>query len=318
MNLPTKSVTLSLLTLLASLSHANDTDNDNKAAAKPVQKWYKVEVIIFTQRDVFGDELASRDIVMSYPENVIDLDNNLADFVTLPDGERELGPDVYSLNRTGVYNVLFHKAWQQPGLAPTAAPWINIDIAGENTAINGSLRVYLSSYLHMESNIWQVSYATALETTNPQSLGNTALTEEDSSQTLPGTGISLPAPAPWPQPPTPPIALSKLTTEEQSTSEMLNPISVDAVELNPITVDTAELNAVQRNIEEIILLKQASRLKLNKLHYFDHPKMGLLFKVTRSEEPIIKNLPKPENDVSKSTEQTNTNAPVFGTNPALY
>lgn len=321
MNLPTKliaSVTLSLLTLLASLSHANDTDNDNKAAAKPVQKWYKVEVIIFTQRDTFGDELASRDIVMSYPENVIDLDNNLAGFATLPDGERELAPDVYSLNRTGVYNVLFHKAWQQPGLAPTAAPWINIDIAGENTAINGSLRVYLSSYLHMESNIWQVSYATALETTNPQSLENTALTEGDSLQTPPGTDLLIAVPAPWPQPPTSPIALPKLTTEEQSTSEMLNPISVDAVELNPTTVDTAELNAVQRNIEEIILLKQASRLKLNKLHYFDHPKMGLLFKVTRSEEPIIKNLPKPENDVSKSTEQTNTNAPVFGTNPALY
>ena len=300
MNLPTKliaSVTLSLLTLLASLSHANDTDNDNKTAAKPVQKWYKVEVIIFTQRDVFGDELASRDIVMSYPENVIDLDNNLAGFVTLPDGERELGPDVYSLNRTGVYNVLFHKAWQQPGLAPVVAPWINIDIAREHTAINGSLRVYLSSYLHMESNIWQVSYATALESTSPQPLEYTVLTEEDSLQTQPDTDLLIAAPTPWPQPPMSPIALSKLTTQEQSTSEVLN----------PITADLAGLNAVQRNIEEIILLKQASRLKLNKLHYFDHPKMGLLFKVTRSKGPLIKNLPKPEND-----------APVFGANPALY
>ena len=321
MNLPIKliaSVTLSLLTLLANLSHANDTDNDNKAAAKPVQKWYKVEVIIFTQRDVFGDELPSRDIVMSYPEKVIDLDNNLAGFVTLPDGERELGPDVYSLNRTGVYNVLFHKAWQQPGLAPTAAPWINIDIAGENTAINGSLRVYLSSYLHMESNIWQVSYATALEPTSPQLLGNTVLMAENPLQTPPGTDLLLAAPTPWPQPPTSPITLTTVTTEEKSTSEMLNPISVDAVELSPINVNTAELNAVQRSIEEIILLKQASRLKLNKLHYFDHPKMGLLFKVTRSEEPIIQNLPKPETDESTPTEQTNTDTPVFGTNPALY
>ncbi len=311
MNLPKKlivSATLSLLTLLASLSHASDTDNNNKANLKPIQKWYKVEVIIFTQRDVFGDELASRDIVMSYPENMIDLDNNLAGFVALPDGERELGPDVYSLNRTGVYNVLFHKAWQQPGLAPTAAPWINIDIAGENTAINGSLRVYLSSYLHMESNIWQVSYATALDSTNPQPFDNAALTVEDSLQTPPDTDLLIAAPTPWPQPPTSPIALSTLITEEQSTSHMLNPISADA----------EELIAVQRNIEEIILLKQASRLKLNKLHYFDHPKMGLLLKVSRSKAPIVKTLPKPETEASKPTEQTSTDDPAFGTNPALY
>lgn len=290
MNLPTKliaSTTLSLLTLLASLSHASKNEVD----AESLQKWYKVEVIIFTQRDVFGDELASRDIVMSYPENIIDLDDNLAGFVTLPDGERELGPDAYSLNRTGVYKVLFHKAWQQPGLAPTAAPWINVDIAGENTAINGSLRVYLSSYLHMESNIWQVSYATALESTNPQPLDNATLTAGDPFQPTPDTDLLVSAPTPWPQPPISPIALSKLRTEEQSNSPALNPVAADA----------EDLIAAQKSIEEIILLKQASRLKLNKLHYFDHPKMGLLFKVTRSEGPIIKNLPKPETDAPKST-----------------
>ena len=297
MNLPTKlltSLTLSLLTLLTSLSHASE----NAVDAKPLQKWYKVEVVIFTQRDVFGDEIASRDIVMNYPENMIDLDNNLDGFVALPNGERELGPDAYSLNRTGVYNVLFHKAWQQPGLAPTAAPWINIDIAGENTTINGSLRVYLSSYLHMESNIWQVSYATALESTNPQSLDNTALTTQGLFHGPLDTSLPLPAPTPWPQPPTSPIALSTLTTEEQITNK--------------------GLNLAQKNIEEIILLKQASRLKLNKLHYFDHPKMGLLFKVTRSKAPVIKSQPKPATDESISTEQTNAGQTVSGTYPALY
>ena len=295
MNLPTiliATLSLSFLTLLTSLSHASE----NTVDAKPLQKWYKVEVIIFTQRDVFGDELASRNVVMNYPQNLIDLDNNAAGFNALPNNQRELGPDVYSLNRTGVYKVLFHKIWRQPGLTPAAAPWINIDIAGENTAINGSLRVYLSSYLHMESNIWQVSYATTAGSTTPQPLGNTALTAQDSLQGPSDTNLL--QPAPWPQPPMSPIALSKITTEGQRAS--------------------MALNLAQTNINGIILLKQASRLKLNKLHYFDHPKMGLLFKVTRSKGPIIKNLPKPETNASKSTEQKNTNDPVFGTNPALY
>lgn len=258
------SLALTLFILVAGLSHASE----GSANIKPLEKWYKVEVIIFTQRDVFANELPSRNITMRYPSNLIDLEDNTAGFSALPDNQRELGPDVYSLNRTGVYQVVFHKAWQQPGLAPATAPWIDIDIAKDNTAINGSLRVYLSSYLHMESNFWQVSYATNMGAINPQRLDNTALTTLGSLQNQSDTNPPQSTPALWPQPPISPVALSKVSTEEQV---------IDRVP-----------NLTRRHIDEIILLKQESRIKLNKLHYFDHPKMGLLFKVTRSKAPVIK------------------------------
>lgn len=258
------SLALSLFILVAGPGHASESS----ANTQPVEKWYKVEVIIFSQRDVFADELPSRNITMSYPTNLIDLEDNTAGFSALPDSQRELGPDAYSLNRTGVYQVVFHKAWQQPGLAPATAPWIDIDIAKDNTAINGSLRVYLSSYLHMESNIWQVNYAINMGAKNPQRVDNTALTTQGSLQNQSGTNLSQLAPALWPQPPISPVALSKISTEEQ--------------------VIHSVPNLTQRHIDEINLLKQESRIKLNKLHYFDHPKMGLLFKVTRSKAPAIK------------------------------
>jgi hypothetical protein len=305
MNLLTRCLTLALFLLLAGFSAASENQTEKNAK----QKWYKVEVIIFTQRDVFGDELGSRNIVMDYPHYLIDLDNNAAGFIALPNNQRELGPDAYSLNRTGVYNVLFHRAWQQPGLTPDKAPWININVAGKDTSLNGSLRVYLSSYLHMESNIWQVSYATDMESTALQPLDNAALTEKGSSQTSPNIDSLLPtaAPMPWPQPPTSPIALLA-TPEDQSTN---NP-------LPPPALGTKQVNSEQKHIEEIILLKQASRLKLNKLHYFDHPKMGILFKVSRSQAPIVKSLSSTEPPATNSTKPIVLDAPSPGANPALY
>jgi len=282
MNLPIKFLALTVFALLASPGYSSDNNNDVKAK----QKWYRVEAIIFTQKDVFGDELTSRDIVMAYPENMIDLDNNQVDFTALPENERELGADVYSLNRTGVYKILLHKAWQQPGIAPADAPWINIDISDENTELSGSLRVYLSSYLHLESNLWHVTYSPDfqspelqspdIETLSIEPLNNNSLSE---SSPLDPSQVTLPHPElkPWPTPPIP--LLPTPSTELIDTTN----IKQDSV----ITAETSSINPVQRQIEEIILLKQASRLKLNKLHYFDHPKMGLLLRVSRATAPVI-------------------------------
>jgi len=232
---------------------------------------------------------------MAYPESLIDLDNNQAGFTALPKNEHELGPDAYSLNRTGVYKVLFHKAWRQPGLAPAGAPWVNIDISEGNAALSGSLRVYLSSYLHLESNLWHVTYSPELQSQEFQSpdaepLSIEPLNNESLSESGPfdPTQVTLPHPelTPWPTPPT--LVLPTSKTELIDTTN----ITKDSV----ITVETNSINPVQRQIENIILLKQASRLKLNKLHYFDHPKMGLLLKVSRATAPVIEieNHTKPE------------------------
>jgi len=287
MKLPIKILALTVFALLASPAYSNEADAKNK------QKWYRLEAIIFTQKDVFGDELSSRDIVLAYPENLIDLDNNKVGFTPLPQSERKLGPDAYSLNRTGVYKVLFHKAWLQPGLAPAKAPWVNIDISDDNTALSGSLRVYLSSYLHLESNLWHVSYgsgfqspgteALSIEPSNDESLSENSPLDPTAAITLPHAEIT-----PWPRPPTP-----ALSTPASSTTELMDTINSNGdgtlATGKLMSAENSPFNPMQRKIEDIILLKQASRLKLNKLHYFDHPKMGLLLKISRATAPAITN-----------------------------
>jgi hypothetical protein len=273
MNLPIKFLVLTTLALLTSLCYASEesaTLTENKAK----QKWYQVEVIIFTQKDAFADELSTRDIVLTYPENLIELDNNRAGFTALPKSKRELGPDAYSLNRTGVYKTLYHRAWLQPGLAPENAPWINIDRSDDNTALGGSLRVYLSSYLHMESNIWRVSYATEFGSSQhaPLNAPSQQLNSANNTGAVNIEGdeeVSLeaaPLQAPWPEPPTPLL----LSTEPKAIGD-----------------ESSTLLPAPRAIEEIILLKQESRLKLDKLHYFDHPKLGVLVKISRAKPVTV-------------------------------
>ena len=276
MSLPIKLLVLTTLALLTSLCYASE-DSAAPIENKARQKWYQVEVIIFTQKDAFGDELSSRDVVLAYPENLIDLDNNSAAYTALPEEKLELGPDAYSLNRTGVYKVLYHQAWQQPGLAPENAPWININSSDDNTALGGSLRIYLSSYLHMENNIWRVSYATELESSQITPLNDPShqldstnntenvVMEENDGLSLAATSTP-PLLAPWPQPPTSPLL---------------------SIEPKPIGDESNTLLPVPRAIKEIILLKQESRLKLNKLHYFDHPKLGVLVKISRAKPVAI-------------------------------
>jgi len=289
MKLPIKCLALTVFALLANPGHSSE----NKDSVKAKQKWYRVEAIIFTQKDVFGDELSARDIVLAYPEYLIDLDNNPVGFTPLPQSEHQLGPDVYSLNRTGVYKVLFHKAWLQPGLAPAKAPWVNIDISDDNTALSGSLRVYLSSYLHLESNLWHVSYGSGFQSPGTETLSIEPLNNESLSENSPldsTAAIALPHAeiTPWPQPPTP-----VLSTQANSTTAFIETTNINEDDTlatgNAISTENSLFNPLQRKIEDIILLKQASRLKLNKLHYFDHPKMGLLLKITRATAPAITN-----------------------------
>ncbi|MBQ0719454.1 MAG: hypothetical protein KBT88_03030 [Gammaproteobacteria bacterium] len=310
MNLLTKFLALASLALLAGYSYATEesaelvkTESEQTALVenKPRQKWYRVEVIIFTQKDVFGDELSSRDIVLTYPENLIDLDNNNAAYTALAKSKLELGPDAYSLERTGVYKVLFHKAWRQPGLAPEKAPWIYVDAPApnEDKTLNGSLRVYLSSYLHFDSNLWLASYANGEQPLNERELGlpelglpKLELETPLSPAGLPQEEASIPALPPWPRPPENPLAASPLINTEAINTEAIaidpgtgnisGQLTGSSASIAEITERQAVLEPLLPAIEEIILLKQSSRLKLDKLHYFDHPKMGLLIKVSRA------------------------------------
>ncbi|RLA50467.1 MAG: hypothetical protein DRR42_13080 [Gammaproteobacteria bacterium] len=242
MRIPEKILITTLLLALPFFAHA--------------QKWYQVEVIIFSQHDIFGDEGGPANLKLAYPSRMIDLANistdgiyTTSDYQILDKSARQLNADAYTLNSTGVYKVLYHQAWRQAGLSANDTPWIAIQggskIAGHHR-LEGSIRLYLSSYLHLNTNLWLVVPATT------STYAESATAEESGIQS------------------------SYMTTDELPPlpSAMNSPASIDAAMTS---------NAVR--IDRVYTLTQTERLQLGKIHYLDHPKMGLLIKVTRAEPP---------------------------------
>ena len=173
------------------------------------QKWYRVEVLVFSQLDSYATERAPTQVRLEQPEKVVDLAFTGNTNIRLLDkAQRSLNPDAYTLNSTGVYRVLFHEAWVQAGQSKHRAPWIQVrggEYIGATRQLDGVLRIFLSSYLHL----------------------NTRL--------------------------------------------QLRRTGADSREHGGDAV--------------IYSLEQSEVLKIGKLHYVDHPKLGLLIKVTRATAP---------------------------------
>lgn len=78
-------------------------------------------------------------------------------FELLAASHRELEAGANSLQRSGRYEILFHEAWVQPLQASSAAIPIVLDQSGDNgdwPVLQGSVKFYLSRYLHLETNLW--------------------------------------------------------------------------------------------------------------------------------------------------------------------
>lgn len=222
------------------------------------QKWYQVEVIIFSQQDKFGDEVNKLKLDLAYPANLIRLHTTPntgqtasgSNFILPGKGARRLSPDAYTLNSTGVYKVLYHQVWQQPGFAPGIAPWIAVH-GGQKIAdhyqLEGSIRLYLSDYLHLDTNLWLIE---AEQNTGPD--GDASPDEATNTLRSYRTTDQLPM-------------LPKLeSTQENLTTPLAIPVTIEPV-----------------MISQIEILSESIRLQLDKLHYIDHPKMGLLINVSR-------------------------------------
>src|SRR5690554_4553942 len=121
--------TLSLLPF-SQLSHSSDSE-----------RWFQIEVIVFSRLNGdSGEEHWPRD------------PNYL-----LPSSERELNRYANALGRHSGHRVLFHEAWRQPFRDNREAPPVIItggDAYGSHFELEGSIRVTLSRYLHLNTNLW--------------------------------------------------------------------------------------------------------------------------------------------------------------------
>ncbi len=202
---------------------------------------------------------------------------------------REFNSERTRIGRSKDMRVLFHQAWRQPVHGRDQANPIQIQSEGDTDypVLQGSIKLYVSRYLHLESNLWL----------------------NHSRADLP-EGWAMPAPPPAPAPPYQSIDYEfRVALPAQAffdptgirlddlASVLLEgidiatlPARLDAVGKPIVALDEAEFLARRfyTPFNHAILLQQRRRMRGGELHYIDHPRLGLMIKLTPYEfSPIV-------------------------------
>lgn len=238
--------------------HPNTTPDEALNKAEP---WYQVEVLIFAQTDNFGDENASAVERLYYPTPLIELEGSDSPFPVLDKSAQQLGPEAYTLGRSDRYRVLYHQVWQQPGRNSANAPWLRIsggDTHGQHRELEGSLRIYLSRFLHLETNLWKIVFG------SPSPSSNSAKPNGDRTKSTASSSTALSD-----------VALDDpgLSSREQNTNLLTLPGIPGSLHTVPETLVAGSA----------FTMRESRQLELGELYYLDHANMGLLIKVNRAQ-----------------------------------
>lgn len=134
------------------------------------QSWYQVEVIIFEHSEEVQSQQMPENwpnvLNLKWPSPLLELEPAVERqeppvikpaFEELRFDERNLNNDSYAIRVGSNYNLLWHKAWRAPIQPEEQAPWILVQAGeqlGEHYRLEGAIRIHLSRYLHLHSNLW--------------------------------------------------------------------------------------------------------------------------------------------------------------------
>jgi len=111
-------------------------------------QWYHVELVVFEQLSTVTDEQWPYMKEVSTGSVTPDTNNRLmhpTEVSTLIDSKN-------SLSHSSKYRVHYHRAWQQPIMTKRSAKAITIN--SPNGMIDGTIRLYKSTYLHAAVDLW--------------------------------------------------------------------------------------------------------------------------------------------------------------------
>jgi hypothetical protein len=168
-------------------------------------------------------------------------------FTTLGGSAMEFRGKAAYMERTGGYQTLFHEIWVQPVASEQRALPIIIDRSGDKQTwpqLQGSVKFYLSRFLHLETNLWLNTAGNYLK--------------QD-----------------W-QMPAPPLGPRSLIINRPSPVAL--PVEYELPE------DGIEENATDMAVETGPLypwrhaasLKQTRKMRSTEVHYIDHPMLGIV------------------------------------------
>jgi hypothetical protein len=270
---------------------------------------YQVEMVVFERRTPSGDEVWPKNLVLEYPQpwqrlfnpqqeaerqRAADQANSLRlsdeflqtlaqesaqlqtgtdpdptqaselsvpDPTTLPDffaflpaDKRELQKTRDALDRNQQLRVLFHETWRQPLGAVEKSPALILQGGnqyGDRFELQGYIHLGISRFLHLHTNLWFTHFA-------------------------PNHGQ---IPEHWPNLPKVPVGLSSdaNVADTATGSAELSQRVPTSPESEDADVDLAQTPYI---INQIVTLQQKRRLRNGELHYLDHPRLGILIKMT--------------------------------------
>lgn len=144
---------ISTLTLLGgATANAQDTD------ATDAPDRYRVEVVLFTQPPV-DDGRLERPLpeAVPLPERMAwplrRTNAGMLGYQALPSASHVLARAAARLDARGGFDVLWHAAWEQPGLGPAQAPAVALPGRLRAEGVTGFVRVYRQRFLHVEAEL---------------------------------------------------------------------------------------------------------------------------------------------------------------------
>ncbi|MEH6638075.1 MAG: CsiV family protein [Porticoccaceae bacterium] len=268
---------MALLVGAGSVTAEGASDVTTKKTTDANENWYQVEVLIFAQVDNFGDESASASEQLSYPAELIDVEDSDSPFPLITKDERQLGPEAYTLGRSNNYRVLYHQAWRQPGRGSANMPWVRIAGGSKHGAhheLEGSVRVYLSRFLHLETDLWKIVPGS---NTDSSGSGSGADSDPDSYHSAASPDVV-----------NPDLRNNDLLDDDLQDSGLQNRTFENPTAEPPIPRHVT-LPAIPGNhlaVETMVTgkaftLRESRQIAPGELYYLDHANMGMLVKVNR-------------------------------------
>jgi hypothetical protein len=185
----------------------------------------------------------------------------LTPFVALPESQFSLRQDAARLRSAG-YELLWHQAWVQPAVAEGDSMAVIIDRSGDADsppwpALQGSLRLHLSRYLHIDARIWLNTDGDYLHPkwrmpTPPRAPASVAMTLPDLSD--------------W----------YRSRAAQRETESVAEGIEVSRPDARVSPADATGAQVDTGPWRHAILLDQQRRMRGGELHYLDHPVLGVL------------------------------------------
>jgi hypothetical protein len=229
---------------------------------------FHIDLVVFANNDQSSqyEEDWPDNLHLSYPRNWLHINNSGNTLQKVDYMDPEFEKAFNSLRLSSRYKPLIQASWQQNLTSRKQAPAILIQGGkqyGSHYQLEGYIRVAVERYLHLDTNLWMTSFS--------------------------GTGSNYYLPSQ-------PLSLNEPEEEPVFVDESFesSPEYAEFLKQNPsyLSADNQPQTATQNNdeqIDQIVVMKQQRRMRSDELHFIDHPRFGVIMKVTKIQAAPARN-----------------------------